>query len=57
MRARKVGAEVIVAFAAVALIVAVTSRGGTVSAHRWRLFEWIFLTILFVWYVFRGEEE
>ena len=44
-------------FGCVAAIEKMTRQGGEFSFHRWREFEWLFLGILVVWYVLRGNDE
>jgi hypothetical protein len=51
------GLVIVVVFGFVAAIEKMTRQGGEFSFHRWREFEWLFLGILVVWYVLRGNDE
>ena len=51
------GLVIVVVFGFVAAVEKMTRQGGEFSVHRMRLFEWLFLGILVVWYVLRGKDE
>jgi len=51
------GLVIVVVFGFVAAIEKMTRKGGEFSFHRWREFEWLFLGILVVWYILRGNDE
>jgi hypothetical protein len=51
------GLVIVVVFGFVAAVEKKTRQGGEFSVHRMRQFEWLFLGILVVWYVLRGNDE